>query len=204
MRRLYIQLRLFALLFQTAPPFPTRALVPSLALVIIYIGLILGGASIGVAVTLGVMAAILLRALPRLAPTAAQISHSVGPAAAAVSIGLVFGLPLAIVLWQMDTRWSQHLVTFGSLSVALVRLIDIADGRYTAARMTWPQHTAAWPMLTRVMFLSALAFALLNETILRVTSLEIWIAWVALMPVFSHYVTAALTTTVFLELDKDA
>ena len=203
MRRFLVHLRVFALLFQMAPPFPSGALLPSLALLVIYIGLILTGAPVHVAVTLAVTAALLLRAWPKLMPTATQIRESTNATTAVIAIGLFFALPIAFLLWQMDTRWSQHMVTFAALATALVRFIDIADGRHTAARMTWPDYQSAWPMLTRVMFLKSLAFALLNETILRTASLEVWVAWFALMPVLSHYVTSALTVTVFLDLDAD-
>lgn len=203
MRHFFVHLRVFALLFRMAPPFPAGALLPSLALLALYIGLILCGASVDVAVTLAVAAALAVRATPRLKSTAAQVSRSVGTTFSVVVIGLTFFLPIGLMLWQMDTRWSQHMVTFGALALALMRFIDIADGRYTAARMSWPGCESAWPMLTRIMFLKSLAFALLNETILRTASLEIWIAWFALMPVLSHYVTSALTVTVFLDLDAD-
>jgi hypothetical protein len=203
MRRFLLPLRLFALLFQTAPPFPAAALLPSLSLLGIFIGLILCAAPNNVAITLAVASALVLRAWPKLRPTAAQIRKVTNGTTAAMTIGLCFALPMAFLLWQMDTRWSQHMVTLGPLAVALTRLIDIADGQYTAARMTWPDPESAWPMLTRVMFLSTLAFALLNETIMRTASLELWIAWFALMPNLSHYVTSALTTTVLLELNAD-
>ena len=204
MRRFLLSLRVFALLFQIAPAFPANALMPSVALLVIFIGLMAYGTSADIAVTLAVATLIVLRAKPRIGPTVEHIRRSNGTALAVFVVGIVFVLPIAILLWQMDTRWSQHMVTFASLCVALTRLIDIADGRYTAARMTWPEFEPAWPMLTRVMFLKSLAFALLNETILNVASLEIWIAWVALIPIFQHYTTAALTATVFLELDRES
>lgn len=203
MRRIFLSLRLFALLFQRAPAFPVSALVPSFALLALYIALIAYGTSAGIAVTLAVATSLILRALPRLRPTLDRL-RGIGETGFTVfAFGAVFVFPIALLLWQMDTRWAQHMITFASLSLAVVRLIDIADGRYTAARLTWPGFEAGWPMLTRVMLLKSFAFALLNETILRIASLEVWIVWAAMIPVFSHYATAALTATVFLELDRD-
>ena len=204
MRRFFLPLRVFALLFRMAPPFPAAAMPPSVALLAIYVGGILCGLSVDVAVTLGVAAALVLRATPKLGPVLRRIERISGRKSALISISIVFVLPVAVLLWQMDTRWSQHMVTFGPLAVALMRFIDIADSQYTAARMSWPELESAWPMLTRTMFLCALAFALLNETMLRVASLEVWIAWVALMPVLWHYVTSALTVTVLLDLDANS
>lgn len=203
MRRFFLSLRLFALLFRMAPPFPAAALSPSLALLVVYIGLILGGASVDVAVTLAVAAALTLRAAPRFKPTLDRLGSVSGKTFAIAATGITFALPMALMLWQMDTRWSQHMVTFGALAIALMRLMDIADGRYSVARMTWPDLEQAWPMLTNVMVLKSFAFALLNETIMHIADLEIWIAWFAVMPILSHYVTSALTVTVLIDLDNE-
>ena len=203
MRRFFLSLRLFALLFRMAPPFPAAALSPSLALLVVYIGLILGGASVDVGVTLAVAAALTLRAAPRFKPTLDRLGSVSGKTFAIAAAGITVALPMALMLWQMDTRWSQHMVTFGALAVALMRLMDVADGRYSVARMTWPDLEQAWPMLTNVMVLKSFAFALLNETIMHIADLEIWIAWFAVMPILSHYVTSALTVTVLIDLDNE-
>ena len=104
MRRFLVHLRVFALLFQMASPFPSGALLPSLALLIIYIGLILTGSPVNVAITFAVAAALLLRASPKLRTTAVQIKKAANTTTAIVAIGLCLALPIAFLLWQMDTR----------------------------------------------------------------------------------------------------
>ena len=56
---------------------------------------------------------------------------------------------------------------------------------------------------TQLGLLKGLAFALLNETLIRVASPEVWLMWCALIPVLSHYVTSGLTVTVMLQSDHD-
>lgn len=117
--------------------------------------------------------------------------------------------PVALAIWlgaatlclaTENPRWLQHMFTLIPVLFAIACLIDIWDGEGTFSKVTWPgdDMASARPALARVFLLKHAALALLNETLIALTDASTWLMFLALLPIFQHFVNSALTTTVLI------
>ena len=125
------------------------------------------------------------------------------PMANLVSLAIWLGAA-ALCLATDNPRWIQHMFTLIPVLFAVACLIDIWDGEGTFSAVTWPgEEMASYrPALTRVFLLKHAALALLNETLIALIDASTWLVFLALLPVFQHFVNSALTTTVLIDRES--
>ena len=92
--------------------------------------------------------------------------------------------------------------TFAEVTTTRLRLE--MDGEGTFSEVTWPgdEMASARPMLARVFLLKHAALALLNETLIALTDASTWLVFLALLPIFQHFVNSGLTTTVLIDRES--
>ena len=120
-------------------------------------------------------------------------------------LSLAIWLAAAVLcLATNNPRWIQHMFTLIPVLFAIACLIDIWDGEGTFSAVTWPGEEMASfrPALARVFLLKHVALALLNETLIALTHPSTWLVFLALLPVFQHFVNSALTTTVLVDRER--
>ena len=125
------------------------------------------------------------------------------PLANLVSLAIWLGAA-ALCLATDNPRWIQHMFTLIPVLFAIACLVDIWDGEGTFSEVTWPGEDMASyrPALTRVFLLKHATLALLNETLIALTDASTWLVFLALLPIFQHFVNSALTTTVLIDRES--
>jgi len=114
-------------------------------------------------------------------------------------LALAFGPGiLALLIWIGQPIWCQRFLSFYFLSMAVLYLLDVIDGKHMMVRyfLSADRNPGADPLMTRVMAIYQMALLLLNETLIAQTSLTVWLVYFGLLPMLSHRLLQALVRTV--------
>lgn len=204
--RVFLSFRMFLILFQIAPAFPARALTPGIVLLASWMafGLLAPDMADGQRLALALSAGLTMQLAALLPLMLDRVARHIGPRRAAMAL-LALGLGLPVMLsWLAEVVACQRLVTVQALLWVLFFLSDVVSRSDRVTRQLWPAAdlAAARPALARAMAVLYLSLALLSETMRVVLPLEGWLLYWALLPMASHYLVSALTTTVRLHLDN--
>jgi len=204
MRHLLRSVRLFLLLFEVAGLPPLAAVLQGVAVIAtwLFIADLAPGLHEYRAFSWSVMAFLVVGFSLNLPSSIARVeSETLNNVVKGVV--LVWAGLFVMFLLVPDPIWFQRTFTVASVLSATGYLIDIADRKYDFAKSSWPQEELAnaRPALARVFFLKHLAFALLNETLIATVESDVWLIYLALLPMLNFYVSYALITTVLLDLE---
>lgn len=105
---------------------------------------------------------------------------------------------LAMLIWAGEPIWCQRFLSMYFLIYACLYLLDVVDGRHDMVKdfFTAGHTSGADQMMGRVMAIFYLTLVLLNETLMRQTSLAVWLIYFGLLPIVMHRVQLALVRTV--------
>jgi hypothetical protein len=193
-QRLWQALLLFWVLFRRIPMIEARRLLPSVLLLTTYpVMLFLWPAQADLAFT----TAFVLCQTARFSfhwPADGDIRK--GPAKRIFAAILI---PAAVLIVAQYPVLCQHFPTLISAGYVLLLAIDGLDGSYSTTRSYWPGKTYAPYLreLTQVLVILHLVYILLNETLIVVASLHLWLVFFAILPILHHLLLTALFRTVF-------
>ncbi len=105
---------------------------------------------------------------------------------------------LGVLIWAGEPVWCQRFLTVYFLIYAVLYVLDTVDGRHAMVRYFLPEERArgADALMSRVLALMYMSLALLNETLIHQASLEIWLLYFGVLPIFLRRLILAVMRTV--------
>ncbi|MBI1171270.1 hypothetical protein GC209_07695 [bacterium] len=105
---------------------------------------------------------------------------------------------LGLLIYFGEPIWCQRFLSLYFLIYACLYLLDVVDGRHAMVRyfLSGEGPKGSEAMMGRVMAIFYLTLVLLNETLIRQTSLSVWLIYFGLLPILSCRVQLALVRTV--------
>jgi hypothetical protein len=105
---------------------------------------------------------------------------------------------LALLILAGEPIWCQRFLSIYFLIYACLYLLDVIDGRHAMVQyfLATERPRGADQMMGRVMAIFYLTLVLLNETLIRQTSLAVWLIYFGLLPILLQRVQLALVRTV--------
>lgn len=191
-------LKRFIALFRSGTNLPATILLPLLVVAVSWPLLLVWfndeRATFMVAFVLAMGLRLVLRSDGAIRKMRSQISNR-----STVIMALLFGPGvIAFLIWIGEPIWCQRFLSLYFLSMSVLYLLDVIDGRHAMVQYFLPsdRNRGADGLMTRVMAIFHMALLLLNETMIAQSSLTVWLVYFGLLPVLSHRVLLALMRTV--------
>lgn len=212
--RVWMSLQVFAALFAKIPMIEARSMLPSAVLLIAYPVLM---AIWPDAPEMAFVTAFVLCQAARFSlrwrDQFAREARRMDAGAARKRLIGAFLIPAAVLIAAQHPDLLQHVPSVISAGFVLLFAIDALDSSYSTTRAYWPGKMFA-PYareLTQAMLVLHLTYILLNETVIKATSIEGWMVYYAFLPIVHHVLLTAIFRTVFwltpepeLEPERDA
>lgn len=198
--RIWMAFRLFAALFERIPMIEARTMLPS-AVLLLSFPILLGiwpdqpELAFVVAFVLCQAARFSLRWREQFAREARRSDAGAGRK----RLMGAFLIPGMVLFASQNPQLCQHVPSLISAGFVILFAIDALDSSYSTARAYWPGATYAPHVreLTQAMLILHLTYILLNETVIKSTSLQGWMVFYAFLPMLHHVLLTALFRTVF-------
>lgn len=198
--RIWMSLQVFAALFAKIPMIEARSMLPSAVLLIAYpVLMAMWPDQPALAFTTAFVMCQAARFSLRWRKQVAREARRDDAFAARKRLVGVFLIPGAVLIAAQYPALLQHVPSVISVGFVLLFAIDALDSSYSTTRAYWPGDMFA-PYareLTQAMLILHLTYILLNETVIKATSIEGWMVFYAFLPIVHHVLLTAIFRTVF-------